>query len=162
MIGDVVVVQRAGDVIPQILEVDLSKRTGSEKNFEFPSQCPVCASLIEKNNDDVVLRCSGGLSCDAQLIETLKHFVSKDAFDIAGLGKKQIENLFYEGRIKSFADIFSLEDREKTSDLPLIKKSGWGQKSVENLYLAINQKRTIDLDRFIYALGIRHIGELME
>jgi len=159
MIGDVVVVQRAGDVIPQILEVDLSKRIGCEKNFEFPIQCPVCASLIEKNNDDVVLRCSGGLSCDAQLIETLKHFVSKDAFDIAGLGKKQIENLFYEGRIKSFADIFSLEDREKTSDFPLIKKSGWGHKSVENLYLAINQKRTIDLDRFIYAIGIRHIGE---
>jgi DNA ligase (NAD+) len=158
-IGDVVVIQRAGDVIPQVLEVDLSKRNGEEKVFEFPNNCPICSAKIIKNNEDVVLRCSGGLACEAQLIETLKHFVSKDAFDISGLGKKQIENFFKEERIRSFADIFTLEEREISSPEPLIKKNGWGEKSVENLFFAINQKRQIDLDKFIYAIGIRHVGE---
>ena len=92
-------------------------------------------------------------------IETLKHFVSKDAFDISGLGKKQIENFFKEERIRSFADIFTLEEREISSVEPLIKKNGWGEKSVENLFFAINQKRKIDLDKLIYAIGIRHVGE---
>lgn len=158
-IGDIVSVQRAGDVIPQVLEVDLSKRNGEEKHFEFPHFCPICSAKIIKNNEDVVLRCSGGLNCEAQLVETLKHFVSKDAFDISGLGKKQIENFFKEGHIRSFADIFTLENREKSSLEPLISKNGWGEKSVENLFFAINQKRQIDLDKFIYAIGIRHIGE---
>ena len=158
-IGDVVVIQRAGDVIPQVLEVDFSKRNGEEKIFQFPNNCPICSAKIIKNNEDVVLRCSGGLACEAQLIETLKHFVSKDAFDISGLGKKQIENFFKEERIRSFADIFTLEEREISSPEPLIKKNGWGEKSVENLFFAINQKRNIDLDKLIYAIGIRHVGE---
>jgi DNA ligase (NAD+) len=158
-IGDIVSVQRAGDVIPQVLEVDLSKRNGKEKHFEFPHFCPICFAKIIKNNEDVVLRCSGGLNCEAQLVETLKHFVSKDAFDISGLGKKQIENFFKENRIRSFADIFTLEEREKFCDEALISKNGWGEKSVENLFFAINQKRQIDLDKFIYAIGIRHVGE---
>ena len=158
-IGDVVAVQRAGDVIPQVLEVDLNKRNGEEKHFEFPHFCPICSAKIIKNKEDVVLRCSGGLNCEAQLVETLKHFVSKDAFDISGLGKKQIENFFKENRIRSFADIFTLENREKLSPEPLISKNGWGEKSVENLFFAINQKRQIDLDKFIYAIGIRHVGE---
>lgn len=158
-IGDVVVIQRAGDVIPQVIEVDFVKRNGQEKQFEFPNLCPICSSKIIKNNDDVVLRCSGGLSCEAQLIETLKHFVSKDAFDISGLGKKQIENFFKEGRIRSFADIFTLEEKEKSNPQPLIEKNGWGEKSVENLFFAINQKRNIELEKFIYAIGIRHVGE---
>ncbi|MFZ9181123.1 MAG: NAD-dependent DNA ligase LigA [Rickettsiales bacterium] len=161
-IGDLVVIQRAGDVIPQILEVDVNHRKSPDyksQNFEFPKQCPVCNSEIVKNNDDVVLRCSGGLSCEAQLIEALKHFVSKDAFDISGLGKKQIENFFYEGRIKSFKDIFSLEKNEEFAKNPLRNKSGWGDKSVDNLFLAINQKRQIELDKFIYAIGIRHVGQ---
>jgi DNA ligase (NAD+) len=158
-IGDLVLIQRAGDVIPQVLEVDQGKRKSDSKPFEFPQNCPVCKAEIIKNEDDVVLRCNGGLSCDAQLKETLKHFVSKDAFDIAGLGKKQIENFFAEGRIKSFADIFTLEEREKTSSDPLNKKPGWGKKSIENLFFAINSKREIALDKFIYAIGVRHVGE---
>ena len=158
-VGDVVVIQRAGDVIPQVLEVDLSKRKFDAKNFIFPKNCPVCGSEIVKNEEDVVLRCSGGLSCEAQLKETLKHFVSKDAFDIVGLGKKQIEKFFLEGRIKNFAEIFTLEEREKTAENPLRTKLGWGEKSIENLFLAIKQKRIIPLEKLIYAIGIRHVGE---
>lgn len=158
-VNDVVLIQRAGDVIPQVLEVDLSKRKADSKPFHFPKNCPVCGAEVVKIEDDVVLRCSGGLSCEAQLKETLKHFVSKDAFDISGLGKKQIENFFAEGRIKSFADIFTLEEREKISENPLRKKLGWGEKSIENLFAAIKQKRQIPLEKFIYAIGIRHVGE---
>lgn len=158
-VGDVVLIQRAGDVIPQVIEVDLSKRKSDSQIFLFPKNCPVCGAPIIKNEEDVVLRCSGGLSCEAQLKETLKHFVSKDAFDITGLGKKQIENFFAEGRIRNFADIFTLEEREKTSADPLLKKLGWGEKSVQNLFFAINSKRQIPLEKFIYAIGIRHVGE---
>lgn len=158
-IGDVVLIQRAGDVIPQVLEVDLSKRESGAEIFSFPKNCPICDEEIVKNDEDVVLRCSGGLSCEAQLKETLKHFVSKDAFDIIGLGKKQIENFYAEGRIRSFADIFTLKEREKNSPNPLREKLGWGEKSIENLFLAIDQKRQIPLEKFIYAIGIRHVGE---
>lgn len=158
-VNDVVLIQRAGDVIPQVLEVDLSKRKSDSKPFEFPENCPVCNAKIVQTDDDVILRCSGGLSCGAQLKETLKHFVSKDAFDIVGLGKKQIDNFLQEGRIKSFADIFSLEEREKTAQNPLREKAGWGEKSIENLFFAINSKREIPLEKFIYAIGIRHVGE---
>lgn len=158
-IHDVVLIQRAGDVIPQVLQVDLEKRPSNSSPFYFPKNCPVCDSEIIKVEEDVVLRCSGGLSCEAQLKETLKHFVSKDAFDITGLGKKQIENFYTEGRIRSFADIFTLEEREKTSENPLREKLGWGEKSIENLFFAINQKRRISLEKFIYAIGIRHVGE---
>lgn len=158
-IGDLVLIQRAGDVIPQVLEVDLAKRKADSQKFSFPKNCPICNSEVIKVEDDVVLRCNGGLSCEAQLKEALKHFVSKDAFDITGLGKKQIENFFNEGRIKSFADIFNLEISEKNSANPLNKKLGWGEKSIENLFNAINQKRQISLEKFIYAIGIRHVGE---
>lgn len=157
--NDVVLIQRAGDVIPQVLEVDLSKRKSDSKSFEFPENCPVCGAKVVQVEDDVILRCSGGLSCGAQLKETLKHFVSKDAFDIVGLGKKQIDNFLQEGRITSFADIFSLEEREKTAENPLREKLGWGEKSIENLFFAINSKRQISLEKFIYAIGIRHVGE---
>ncbi len=158
-VGDVVLIQRAGDVIPQVLEVDLSKRKANSVAFNFPTNCPVCNSEIKKTEEDVILRCLGGLSCEAQLKEALKHFVSKDAFDIAGLGKKQIDNFFTEGRIRNFADIFKLEKLEETSENPLINKEGWGEKSTLNLFLAINQKRQISLEKFIYAIGIRHVGE---
>ena len=157
--GDVVLIQRAGDVIPQVLEVDFSKRKSDSSAFVFPKNCPICAAEVKKAEEDVVLRCSGGLSCSAQLKEALKHFVSKDAFDIIGLGKKQIDNFFEEGRIRSFADIFYLEKVEKNSANPLSQKQGWGEKSIENLFFAINQKRKIPLEKFIYAIGIRHVGE---
>lgn len=158
-VEDVVVIQRAGDVIPQVLEVDLSKRKSDSEKFIFPNICPSCGSVIEKKDEDVVLRCPAGFSCEAQLKETIKHFVSKDAFDIVGLGKKQIENFFVEGRIRNFADIFKLEKSEQNSSNPLRNKEGWGDKSVDNLFFAINQKRKIPLDKFIYAIGIRHVGE---
>jgi DNA ligase (NAD+) len=159
-IADVVMVQRAGDVIPQVVEVDLTKRQSNAQKFIFPKNCPVCGGEVGKSqDDDVVLRCLNGMACDAQLKETIKHFVSKDAFDITGLGKKQIENFFAEGRIKNFADIFKLEEAEKNSDNPLLSKLGWGEKSVENLFFAINSKRKISLEKFIYAIGIRHVGE---
>ncbi len=158
-IGDLVLIQRAGDVIPQVLEVDLEKRKAESVPFVFPKNCPSCGSEIVKVEDDVVLRCENGLSCEAQLKETLKHFVSKDAFDITGLGKKQVENFFLEGRVKSFADIFCLEKNEETSKNPLRKKIGWGAKSVDNLFAAIDAKRQISLEKFIYAIGIRHVGE---
>ncbi|MBP7710149.1 MAG: NAD-dependent DNA ligase LigA [Rickettsiales bacterium] len=158
-VGDLVLIQRAGDVIPQVLEVDLEKRKSDSAPFVFPKNCPICASEIVKVEDDVVLRCTNGLSCEAQLKETLKHFVSKDAFDITGLGKKQVENFFLEGRVKSFADIFRLEKSEESAPNPLCKKIGWGEKSVDNLFAAINAKRQISLEKFIYAVGIRHVGE---
>ena len=158
-IGDVVVIQRAGDVIPQVLEVDLSKRKSDSLPFIFPKNCPSCNCEVVKIEDDVVLRCPNGLSCEAQLKETLKHFISKDAFDITGLGKKQIENFFNEGRIRGFSDIFKLEKNEEISENPLRKKLGWGEKSVENLFAAINAKRKVTLEKFIYAIGIRHVGE---
>lgn len=158
-VGDVVLIQRAGDVIPQVLEVDLSKRGEGSSAFVFPKNCPVCGGEVVKMEDDVVLRCASGLSCEAQLKETLKHFVSKDAFDITGLGKKQIENFFVEGRVRNFADIFRLEKNEETSENPLCKKIGWGEKSVQNLFAAINEKRKVALEKFIYAIGIRHVGE---
>src|SRR3989338_9379490 len=158
-IGDVVLVQRAGDVIPQVIEVDFSKRKKDSQEFIFPKNCPICGAKIIKQNEDVVLRCSGGLSCNAQLKETLKHFVSKDSFDIAGLGKKQIENFFEEGRIKNFVDIFTLQKYDESSKNKLAQKEGWGEKSVENLFFAINKARKVSLEKFIYAIGIRHIGE---
>lgn len=157
-IGDVILIQRAGDVIPQVLEVDLSKRKADSKPFEFPQFCPSCGSKVAKTNDDVVLRCPNGISCEAQLKELLKHFVSKDALDIFGLGKKQIENFFIEGRIKSFADIFRLEKTDKSALESLYQKEGWGEKSVTNLFSAINQKRKISFEKLVYAIGIRHVG----
>lgn len=159
-IGDIVVVQRAGDVIPQVVQVDLSKRKSDSVEFIFPEKCPICSSDISKSEDDVILRCSGALSCEAQLKETLKHFVSKDAFDITGFGKKQIDNFFTEGRVKSFADIFKLEEKEQFSENPLIEKEGWGEKSTKKIFSSINQKRQISLEKFIYSIGIRHVGEI--
>jgi DNA ligase (NAD+) len=164
-IGDTVIVQRAGDVIPQIVGVVLEKRPRGAKPFEFPTRCPVCGSrAVREVNEktgkiDAVRRCTGGLVCPAQAKERLRHFVSRNAFDIEGLGEKQIEAFYDEGRIMQPADIFTLERREQRRSDKLIDKKGYGKKSVENLFRAIEARRTIPLNRFIYALGIRHVGE---
>ena len=164
-IGDTVIVQRAGDVIPQVVGVVLDKRPAGAKTFEFPHVCPVCGSsavreVNEKTGElDAVRRCTAGLVCPAQAKERLKHFVSRNAFDIEGLGEERIELFFDEGRIRQPADIFTLEARDCQASEKLADKKGFGRKSVENLFKAIQARRKISLDRFIFALGIRHIGE---
>lgn len=158
--GDRVVVQRAGDVIPQVVESLGTPAQIRGPQFQFPTQCPVCGSHVVKETDEVALRCSGGLTCHAQLLESLKHFVSKHAFNIEGLGGKRIDYLWEKGFIQRASDIFTLEDRNKTSLAPLQHHEGWGKQSTHNLFESINLRRTIDLDRFIYALGIRHIGRV--
>ncbi len=164
-IGDTVVVQRAGDVIPQILEVVLDKRPTGAKPYVFPDTCPVCGSaalreIDEKTGEaDVVRRCTGHLVCPAQAVEGLKHFCSRNAFDIEGLGDKQIELFFKEGLIRTPADIFTLRARDGLERRPLREWEGFGETSVRNLFDAIDARRTIPLNRFLFALGVRHVGE---
>ena len=164
-VGDTVVVQRAGDVIPQILEVVLDKRPPDSKPYVFPETCPVCGSaalreIDEKTGEaDVVRRCTGTLVCPAQAVEGLKHFVSRNAFDIEGLGEKLIELFFTEGLIRTPADIFTLKARDGRSGPPLREWEGFGETSAHNLFNAIDARRSIALNRFLYALGIRHVGE---
>lgn len=154
--GDTVVVQRAGDVIPQIVRVVMEKRPTDSKPFEFPKTCPVCGAHACKEGDDAVTYCMGGLTCPAQAMERLKHFVSKDAFDIQGLGDKNIEQFYELGWIKNPMDIFTLRENY---ELRLLGLEGWGQKSVVNLFDAIEKAKTVSLARFIYALGIPEVGE---
>jgi DNA ligase (NAD+) len=164
-IGDTVIVQRAGDVIPQILGFVPEKRPASAVPFVFPGECPVCKShaVREMNSKtgklDAVRRCTGGLICPAQMVERLRHFVSRLAFDIEGLGEKHIQAFFEEGRIRAPADIFTLKARDGVSLPPLAEKEGWGAQSAANLFAAIEARRAISLERFIFALGIRHVGE---
>lgn len=166
-IGDSVIIQRAGDVIPQVVEVIKDKRPQSAPEFVFPTICPCCGAHAIKEEDEAVRRCTGGLSCPAQAVERIKHFVSKDAFDIEGLGEKIIEDFYNENILHTPDEIFTLEERNDDGDLfshqsgsalHLESREGWGKKSVEKLFAAINRKKTISLDRFIYALGIRQIG----
>jgi DNA ligase (NAD+) len=163
-IGDTVVVQRAGDVIPQIISPVLDKRPKSAVPYDFPEVCPACGSHAEREEretgkTDVVRRCTGGLICPAQRVERLKHFASRNAFDIEGLGDKIIEEFYHDGLIQSPSDIFTLEARDKRSLKKLKDREGWGEASVRKLFEAIDQRRNIALDRFIFALGIRHVGE---
>ena len=164
-LNDWVIVQRAGDVIPQIVEVDKKARNKNAKPYRFPDHCPVCgsAAVREHNNKtgalDAARRCTGGMICDAQIVERLKHFVSRRAFDIDGLGAKQVELFHQLGLVKEPADIFTLAERDKTSLTRLRNLEGFGAKSVENLFNAIEARRQIGLGRFIFALGIRHVGE---
>lgn len=168
-IGDMVIVQRAGDVIPQIVEVKTDKRPTDSKPFVFPTVCPECGAHAIREEDEAVRRCTGGLTCPAQAKERLKHFVSKDAFDIVGLGDKVVEEFYADGILHNPADIFTLEERNqaKADDLfalagekglELEKREGWGKLSVSNLFAAIRQRRNISLPRFIYALGIPQVG----
>ncbi|MGD1017533.1 MAG: NAD-dependent DNA ligase LigA, partial [Roseiarcus sp.] len=164
-VGDTVVVQRAGDVIPQILEVALDKRPGGAKPYAFPHVCPVCGSAALREIDektgkaDVVRRCTGRLVCAAQAVEGLKHFCSRNAFDIEGLGDKQIELFFKEGLIKTAGDIFTLQARDGVDRPRLSEWEGFGELSARNLFAAIDARRAIALNRFLYALGVRHVGE---
>lgn len=168
-IGDTVIIQRAGDVIPQIVDVVLEKRPSEASAYEFPRTCPVCGShAVREVNEktgkmDAVRRCTGGFVCSAQAMEHLRHFVSRDAYDIEGLGAKQIEFFFTADdpavKIGTAPDIFTLERRQAEALAKLENRDGWGRTSVTKLYAAINSRRAIALNRFIYALGIRHVGE---
>ncbi|GAA6192417.1 NAD-dependent DNA ligase LigA [Phaeobacter sp. NW0010-22] len=158
-VGDWVQVYRAGDVIPKIADVDLSKRSESAVPFVFPQTCPQCDSLAVREEGDAVRRCTGGLICPAQAVEKLKHFVSRGAFDIEGLGAKQVEQFHTDGWIAEPADIFTLRDRFSSGMQQLKNREGWGEKSAQNLFDAIDEKRTIPLGRVIFSLGLRHVGE---
>ncbi|MGC2787441.1 MAG: NAD-dependent DNA ligase LigA [Roseiarcus sp.] len=164
-VGDTVLVQRAGDVIPQVLAVVLDKRPADSTPYVFPETCPICGSaalreIDEKTGErDVVRRCTGTLICPAQAVEGLKHFVSRNAFDIEGLGEKLIELFFTEGLIRTPADVFTLKARDGQGRPPLREWEGFGETSARNLFNAIDARRTIPLNRFLYALGVRHVGE---
>ena len=157
--GDTVIVQRAGDVIPQIVEVDESKRPDGTVPFRFPDRCPECGSHAVREAGEVAWRCSGGLVCPAQAVERLRHFVSRAAFDIEGLGEKQVAQFRDWGWIETPADIFRLEERDPEREPPLAEREGWGEVSAQNLFDAIRVRRRIGLARFINALGIRMVGE---
>lgn len=154
-IGDTVLIQRAGDVIPQILSVILDKRPKNARPFEFPDRCPACGSHAVRPTGEAVRRCTGGLICPAQRVERLIHFVSRPALDIDGLGEKTVQEFFAKGWLTGPADLFRLPAREtEIADL-----EGWGATSARNLARAIEARRRIPLSRLIYALGIRRIGE---
>ena len=169
-IGDEVVVQRAGDVIPQLVEVKFDKRPKDSKPFEFPVICPECGAHAVREENEAIRRCTGGLTCPAQAKERLKHFVSKEAFDIVGLGDKVVEEFFDDGILHNPADIFTLQERNFSAPaddlfllsthkgLELEKREGCGKTSVKNLFSAINERKKISLPRFIYALGVPQVG----
>ena len=164
-IGDMVVIQRAGDVIPQIVDVLKDKRPQELEEFVFPQVCPECGAHAIREEDEAIRRCTGGLSCPAQAVERLKHFVSREAFNIEGLGDKVIEDFYNDNIIKTPFDIFTLEKRNlptdlfsETPSLNLESRDGWGKKSVTKLFEAINKSKNIALPKFIYALGIRQVG----
>jgi DNA ligase (NAD+) len=164
-IGDRVILQRAGDVIPQILGPVLEDRPANSVAFVFPTRCPRCDShavreINEKTGKvDAVRRCTGGLICPAQAVEKLKHFVSRNALDIEGLGAKQIEAFFADGEITNPSEIFTLQQRDAAAGSPLQTKEGWGETSASNLFAAIDEKRTAEFYRFLFGLGIRHVGQ---
>ncbi|MBN9044757.1 MAG: NAD-dependent DNA ligase LigA [Rhizobiales bacterium] len=164
-VGDTVIVQRAGDVIPQIVDVMLEKRPADAVPYEFPHLCPACGSHAVREEGEAVRRCTGGLICPAQAMERLRHFVSRNAFDIEGLGEKQVE-FFYNADdpslwIRSPADIFTLRKRQEGSPLKKLENiEGFGTVSVRKLYDAIDARREIALSRFLFGLGIRHVGEV--
>ncbi|CAK0776447.1 DNA ligase [Azospirillaceae bacterium] len=158
--GDTVVVQRAGDVIPQIVRVILEKRPLESASFVFPDHCPECGSLATREVGEAARRCTGGLVCPAQAKERLCHFVSRDAFDIEGLGEKSLTEFWANELIRSPGDIFRLEERDRKSLSRLHNRKGWGDKKAQNLFKAIESRRSICLDRFIYALGVPQIGQV--
>lgn len=157
-IGDTVRLQRAGDVIPQILGVVHDRRPADAAPYVFPDRCPVCGSEAVREGDEVKRRCTGGLICDAQIVERLKHFVGRRAFDIEGLGEKQLVAFHSRGWIREPADIFRLA-RDEAKLAELADEDGYGETSIRNLVAGIDARRVISLDRFLFGLGIREIGE---
>ena len=161
--GDWVQVYRAGDVIPKVADIDLSQRRNAAQPYEFPTLCPECGSPAHRDEGDSVRRCTGGLICPAQGVERLNHFVARGAFDIEGLGKKQVEMFFADPDlpVKQPADIFTLSARDAANPVKKLKnRDGFGEKSATNLFAAIEARRRIPLDRLIFSLGIRHVGEV--
>jgi len=157
--GDWVEVYRAGDVIPKIANIDPARRPDDATPFVFPKTCPRCGSVALREPGDAVRRCTGGLICPAQAVEKLKHFVSRAAFDIDGLGAKQVEQFYHSEWVREPADIFRLQERYGSGAQQLKNREGWGAKSAEKLFAAIEATRRIPLDRVIFALGLRHVGE---
>lgn len=158
-VGDLVQVYRAGDVIPKVADVDTDKRSAQATPFEFPRTCPQCGSDAVREEGDAVRRCTGGLICPAQAVEKLKHFVARGAFDIDGMGAKQVEQFHTDGWITEPADIFTLQERYGSGLQQLKNREGWGDKSASALFAAIEDKRKIPLARLLFGLGIRHVGE---
>jgi DNA ligase (NAD+) len=164
-VGDTVIVQRAGDVIPQLVRVILERRLKGTKPFRMPDKCPVCGSKAEREinlktgEPEAARRCVNKLLCPAQVVERIYHFASRAAFDIEGLGYMTVQEFFEDGMLKEPADIFRLEERYAKGDKAIAKREGWGEQSAAKLFAAIRARRKIPLDRFILALGIPHVGE---
>jgi len=158
-VGDTVILHRAGDVIPKVTAINKEKRPVEAKEFVLPTNCPSCSSNLHIDPVDVIVRCDNGLNCPAQLGASIKHFVSKNAMNIDGLGTKQVEFLLEKGLINNVADIFNLELLNSSSLNKLENMPGWGKKSVQKLFENIEKAKKVTLARFIYALGIRHVGE---
>uniref|UniRef100_UPI00386EC3D9 NAD-dependent DNA ligase LigA n=1 Tax=Salibaculum sp. TaxID=2855480 RepID=UPI00386EC3D9 len=160
--GDRVQVYRAGDVIPKVADVDLSKRPQQAKPYQFPDNCPECGSPAIREEGDAVRRCTGGLICPAQAVEKLKHFISRGAMDIEGLGAKQVEAFYHDDQlpVREPADIFTLQCRDAATLSKLANRDGWGETSAKNLFQAIEEKREISMERLLFGLGIRHVGEV--
>jgi DNA ligase (NAD+) len=158
-VGDTIVIQRAGDVIPQVVEVVLPARPADARPFAFPEHCPQCGSAAVRPPGEAIRRCTGGLVCPAQRAELLRHFVSREAFDIEGLGRKQVPQLIEAGLLHNPADLFRVINDDAALER-LRALDGWGAKKVAKLKDAVSARRRIPLDRFIYALGVRFVGEV--
>jgi len=158
-LGDTVIIQRAGDVIPQVVRVLPENRTTSSTPFAFPHTCPECGSHTERPEGEAIRRCSGGLTCPAQAVERLKHFVSRNAMNMDGLGDKAIEEFFAEKWLARPSDIYTLEHRVTSDTIRFSDRKGWGEKKITKLFSSINERRSVPFARLIFALGIRHIGE---
>lgn len=164
-IGDTVTIERAGDVIPEVVDVDVRKRKAESSSYVFPTKCPVCKSHAVREVHsktgklDAVRRCTGKLFCSAQIVASLKHFVSRKALDIDGLGKKTIDEFYEKKLITSLPDIFLLEARNKKLKVKIRNLGGWGERSERQLFAGIQASREVSFDRFLFSLGIRHVGE---
>lgn len=158
-IGDIVLLHRAGDVIPKVIGINKAKRPSNSQKFVLPVNCPSCESKLHIDSVNVVIRCDNGLNCSKQLDESIKHFVSKNAVNIDGMGARQVEFFLSKGMIKNVADIFSLDSLNKSSLKKLENMPGWGTRSVQKLFKSIEKSKKLSLTRFIYALGIRHVGD---